>query len=291
MEAVGCRIYNRWLADFCSGSPERHVGLAHIPVIDVDAAVREVEWAREAGLRGVNFPAPRRTWANYTEDVYEPLWAACAANGMSLNTHVGGGELWPPHQGPFSMSVHIMEAPFAARRGIWFMIFSGVFERHPSLTMVISEVAGFWIPELLRDLDDVYFASVNPQIREFLPKPPSEYWLSNCYAAASCMSHAEAELFATPAGETLMWGSDYPHMEGTYPYTRLALRKTFAGIPEPHARALLGETAARVYDLDVAALRTVADRIGPLPEELAQPYDGAPEGYTGIAFRERSTWA
>ena len=53
---VGFRIYNRWLADFVSVEPARHVGLAYVPTWDIDAAVAEVEWAREAGLRGVNFP-------------------------------------------------------------------------------------------------------------------------------------------------------------------------------------------------------------------------------------------
>jgi predicted TIM-barrel fold metal-dependent hydrolase len=292
LEAVGCRIYNRWLVDFCSVSPGRHAGLAHIPILDVDAAVAEVEWARDAGLKGVNFPAPKRQWASYVDDMYEPLWSACEACEMSLNTHVAGGEVWPQN-GPYALSILLMEAPFMARRGVWFLIFSGVFERHPGLKLVITEQAGIWVPELMRDLDDSYFTTTNVRVHECLPRPPSEYWLSNCYAAATCMSHAEAEMYPTPAGKTLMWGSDYPHLEGTYPYTALSLRKTFSGIPHEHVRALIGETAADVYHLDMDELRAVAARIGPTPSELDPPLAPAevPADYTGFAFRDRATFA
>jgi predicted TIM-barrel fold metal-dependent hydrolase len=61
LSAVGVRIYNRWLADFVSADPDRHVGLAHLPIWDVEGAVEELRWCREHGLRGVNSPAPRQT--------------------------------------------------------------------------------------------------------------------------------------------------------------------------------------------------------------------------------------
>src|SRR5213075_2619409 len=54
---IGRHIYNRWLADFCSVEPERHVGLAHLPMWDIDAAIEELEWAHAHGLKGVNFPS------------------------------------------------------------------------------------------------------------------------------------------------------------------------------------------------------------------------------------------
>jgi hypothetical protein len=89
----------------------------------------------------------------------------------------------------------------------------------------------------------------------------------------------------------LTWGSDYPHMEGTWPYTRLSLRHTFAGVPEHETRMILGDNAVRAYHLDVDVLRPVADRIGPTPEELNTPL--APGEFPvdrGYAFREHSTF-
>ena len=95
LEPAGVRIYNRWLADFVSEAPDRHVGIAHIPISDPEACVREVEWAAEAGLKGINLPAPRGDFPMLNDPVWEPLWAACEETGMSLNTHGGGGEHYP----------------------------------------------------------------------------------------------------------------------------------------------------------------------------------------------------
>ena len=67
-----------------------------------------------------------------------------------------------------------------------------------------------------------------------------------------------------------MWGTDYPHPEGTWPHTQERLRGDFGGIPVEDARKLLGETAARCYDFDLDALRPVADRVGPTPADLGQ---------------------
>ena len=89
---VGYHIYNQWLADFCSVEPERHVGLAHLPMWDIDAAVREAEWARAAGLRGVNFPAPKPHIAPYNSPEWEPFWSACEDLGLTFGNHGGAGQ-------------------------------------------------------------------------------------------------------------------------------------------------------------------------------------------------------
>ena len=92
--------------------------------------------------------------------------------------------------------------------------------------------------------------------------------------------------------KNLMWGSDYPHVEGTWPCTRQAMRNTFATIPQDHVRRILGENALSIYGLDAQALRTVADRIGPTPQELSEPL--SPEEFPeirGFAFRERGSFS
>ena len=54
--ALGRHMYNQWLADFCSVEPDRRAGLCQLPMWDMGAAIKELEWAASAGLRGVNFP-------------------------------------------------------------------------------------------------------------------------------------------------------------------------------------------------------------------------------------------
>ena len=82
LAGVGMQIYNRWLADFVSQAPHRHIGLAYLPMGDVPLAVAEVEWAHAAGLRGVNFPAMRDgALPEYNRRLWEPLWSVCEELG------------------------------------------------------------------------------------------------------------------------------------------------------------------------------------------------------------------
>jgi hypothetical protein len=70
--------------------------------------------------------------------------------------------------------------------------------------------------------------------------------------------------------DVVMWGTDYPHPEGTWPHTMERLRSDFGDIPVEDARKLLGETAARCYGFDLQALRPIAERIGPTPADMGQ---------------------
>ena len=292
LKAVGGHIWNAWLADFISGAPERHVGVAQIPIWDVDTAVREVEWARDAGLKAVNLPAPRGDYPPYTERLYDPLWDACEALNMPLITHSGGGEPALGLEGPLGRAVSAAEIHWLSRRGLWQMIFGGVFERHPGLKLVLTEQRVTWVPETLRDLDSVYRSQVHREVAQTLPRLPSEYWTDHCFLSGSFLAPFEVAARHEVGLGNLMWGTDYPHNEGTWPRTRLSMRNTFAGIPEPETRMILGENALRVYDLDEHALRKIADRIGPTPEELSvKPTpDELPE-FVGAAFREIGTYA
>ena len=219
---VGERIYNRWLADFCSVEPERHVGLAHVPMWDIDAAVREVEWAAEAGLRGVNFPAPRHgVYLEYNDRAWEPFWSACQACGMTLATHVGVASPGRA-SGPEALALtSIEDGGYFARRAIWWMIFGGVFERHRDLHLVITESPGEWWTHTMVELDSTWLSQAdwNAALREQVPRRPSEYCASNVFVGASFLAPFEAARAVDEGyASQLLWGSDYPHIEGTWQY-------------------------------------------------------------------------
>src|SRR5436190_1396104 len=88
-QALRADIYNQWLADFCALAPARRVGLAQLPLWDIDAAISEVEWAHAHGLRGINFPAPRPGVPMYNDRAWERFWAVCAERHMTLTCHSG----------------------------------------------------------------------------------------------------------------------------------------------------------------------------------------------------------
>lgn len=287
LRAVGSHIYNQWLADFVSVAPERHVGSMQIAIGDVESAVREVTWGREAGLRAVNLPAPQSQSAPYTDPMYEPLWSACEDLDLPLLTHTGGGDQAHGVNGPMGMPLLQMEMRFMSRRGLWQMIFGGVFERHPGLKLMFVENGVTWLEDTLRDMDSLYYSRGHAYIRDVLKRSPSEYWATNCYIGGSMLAPYEVATRDVVGVHNLCWGSDYPHSEATWPHTMLSLRNTFWSIPESDTRAILGENAMRVFNLDESKLRPIADRIGPRPEDLRQPVspDELPE-HRGFAFRE-----
>jgi hypothetical protein len=87
------------------------------------------------------------------------------------------------------------------------------------------------------------------------------------------MKRYEAEMRDEVGVSRLMWGADYPHLEGAVPVHREVLRHVFGGLPEDDVRAILGGNAMRLWDFDAAALRAAADRSGPTVADLATPVD------------------
>lgn len=265
LAAAGCRAYNRWLVDFLADSParERHVGLALVGIVDdVDAAVREIEWAKREGLGGIILRSQPLDATGWHDPRFEPIWAACEA--LSLPVHTHGGEGMPLGDHPGSRSIFFTEVCWFAHRLFWHLLWSGVLERHPRLHLVFTEQFAGWVPGMLEQLDTQYLGTVSAMtLSEGLSRKPSDYWARQCSVGASFMSRAECEMRHAIGVPTILWGSDFPHDEGTWPDTADALRTTFEGVPPEELRAMLGENAMRVYGLDPAALEGHAARVGP----------------------------
>ena len=263
--AAGCRAYNRWLADFLrdSPAPERHAGLALVGIVDdVPAAVREIEWARAAGLRGIILRSQPLSGPGWHDPRFEPIWSACEALALPIHTH--GGEGLELGDLPGATSIFFTEVCWFAHRLFWHLLWSGVLERHPKLRLVFTEQFAEWVPGLLRQLDMQYAGTVSSAtLTSGLSRKPSDYWARQCSVGASFMSRDECEMRHAIGVPTILWGSDFPHEEGTWPNTTAAMKTTFAGVPEPELRAMLGENAMQVYGFDRAALAVHARRIGP----------------------------
>jgi predicted TIM-barrel fold metal-dependent hydrolase len=294
LRALGGHMWNEWLADFCATAPERLLGVAQIPIWDIAAAIKEVRWAKDHGLRAINFPAPRRDYPAYNEmGVYEAFWSVVEEVELPLVTHAASGEAGSD-KGQGAAMLFLSELFWLSRRGLGQLIFGGVFDRHPSIRVAFVEQRGNWVQHTLNELDSSYLGAPINSAMPLLGLPlhgpkhrPSEYWTTNCFIVDSFMAPFEAAMREEIGLETLMWGSDYPHLEGTWPFTRLSLRNTFAGVPENEVRTILGHNGARLFNLDLNILEPVAERIGPKPVDLATPL--TPEEfppYPGQAFRE-----
>lgn len=297
--AAGIRIYNDWLAQTCAAHPDRHVGLAHLPMWDVDAAVAEVRRAAANGLKGVNFPAPRPWLLPYNDRSWEPFWTAVEELGLPLSTHSGAGDP-AVFQGPELIALTSIESGgWFSRRSAHLLTFAGVFERHPELKLVLTEQPGEWWPAMCDELDSVWRANTSwgGPLKKQVPLPPSEYLHRNVYIGASFLSRQEAEGAVRDGyADRIMWGSDYPHMEATWQrgptaFSPLSLRFALAGLDEATVRGIVGGTAAEVYGLDRDALAVTAARIGaPTFEDLSEPLETVPAGASPFAFRTRGPW-
>ena len=288
---AGVRAYHRWLHDTFGEVGDRVflVG-AGGPGIDVPGTVAELEWLADHGFRGtyppgfLSYPGQRPLF----DESWEPVWRVCEDRGLPLFVHAGFGQ----EQGRFFPEIarikaevdgaggtteelvgrlrrEVLTGDFFAevspRRPMWQLMFGGVFDRHPDLKLVMTEVRADWLPATLRHLDEVYLRH-----RADLPakRMPSEYWHTNCLVSLSFPHRVETDMRYEIGLETVAFGRDYPHNESTWPNTKAWLRDAFDGVPESELRLMLGENVIRTLGLDRGALAAVAERIGPSVEEV-----------------------
>lgn len=267
---AGIQAYNRWLANLCASNPGRHAGVIIINVEDIAVSVQEIRDAHAMGLfGGVLLPGSTGEHPYYHDyQRYQPLWSVCEELGLPIHTHSG----WSPDYGdvPAATPMFISEVDLWAHRPFAALLWSGVFEKHPGLKLVFTEAGCSWILETLRNLQ---FKADNPIFAHFtkdLSLTPTEYFQRNCYIGASFLPRHEIGDRHRIGVDKLMWGSDYPHMEGTWPNTMDKLHETFHDVAETEIRSMLGETAVDVFGFDRALMRSHADRIGPQLADIVQ---------------------
>lgn len=290
LRSIGIRAHNRWLVDFCSMVPGRRVGVAQVFLNDVEDAMDEVRWVKEVGLGGgIMIPGtPEGDVVPGLKDPrYDPLWALCAELDVPVHQHSSGSAIpsvYALHKDghdPTDGAIAAYELQFWNHRSLWHLILGGVFERHPGLKFVLTEQGAVWVTAELAKMDGLIRATRKPGhvmhrvckgIHEKLALLPSEYFARNCYLGASAgFSSVEAEARHRIGLDRIMWGSDYPHNEGTYPYNREALRGAFAGVPTDEAQAILAGNAVEVYGFGVTELVEAAGRVGLTVAEVAEP--------------------
>jgi predicted TIM-barrel fold metal-dependent hydrolase len=291
---AGVRAYHRWLAETFGADRDRLLLVGTVGrCLDVDEVVRETAWVADNGFAATYAPGftSHPDLVPLDDPSWEPFWALCADRGLPLVVHGGYG--FEPGFSYGSLTRVYTEvrdaggsdedAVRALRSGVfndgfftdlrgrqvlWRLMLSGVFDRHPGLRLMMTEVRADWVPAALRSLDRIF-----EEHRDTIPaqRKPSEYWERHCMAGLSFMHRSEIEMRHEIGIETLSFGRDYPHTEGTWPNTKDYLRTLFAGLPEDEVRLILGENLARFLELDLAHLAPLVDRIGLGIHEVLDP--------------------
>lgn len=279
---AGVRAHNRWLADFCAEDPAGRAGIGLILPNDLDEAIKDIEFIAKSGLRGgVLLPLipPDCTWL---KPLYHPDWdrvlAAIQDHDLVINQHSGQGS--PDYgSGPVAEVIWIAEVAYYCQAGFRHLMMSGAFEKFPGLKYILTESGCAWVKAQTDALDLIHYGFKAGGIGEMnykdmawvLKKPPSEYVKTNCWFGASFPSKAELDGIDEIGEDRVLWGNDYPHIEGTFPYNLESLRLTFADVSEQRRRKLFGENAAALYKFDMAEMRRRAASCGPTPEQVNAP--------------------
>ena len=289
-QLAGLRAYNRWLAEFCSAYPNQLKGVFHpMDYADLDEAIDMIE-ENAQGLRGgIILPALNVDRPSLHESHWDRLWSVCEHYDLPVNCHAGFGvdaRIFGVGDRSFNAMLVMASSETLNQLPLPIFILGGVFERHPGLKLVFSEQYADWIPPVVDRLQQRLQEGFGMDVfRSRLRHDARTYWERNCSVTATFMTRKEARMRHEIGLSSLMWGSDFPHPEGTYPHTQESLRMTFAEVPPEESAAILGGNAARVYGFDLDALQPIADRVGPRAGELSKPLDARPKGYRRFSLR------
>ena len=251
LRGVSYAAYNDWLADFCSVAPSRLLGMAYIPCLTADLAIAEVKRCAARGLRGCvlpRFPGVDSSGEWYDED-WDPFWRTLIEVGWPGGIHVGGtGRTRPmPSTDPTGFMSDLLMSKFAMAEACARIVLSGLLEKYPALKIVSVEGQLGWLPFVNYYLDHVW-EKHRHWTKNQLSKPPSYYFQRQVYATfmEDPVGLREREHIGI---DNIMWSSDYPHSETTWPNSKKLTDEWMTSFPEDERRKILFENAQRLYNL------------------------------------------
>jgi len=256
--AVGeacCRVYNDWIHDRLESRSDRFRCAAMIPTWDVEAAIAEVQRSADRGLAAAMLPLVGTPEYNHRQ--WAPLWSAIEEAGLPVVMHQGSGHDMLFYRGPGASVSNLLATQSMAPRTVALLATSGVLEAHPGLHFVFVETNAGWLSWAMSTVD--YYQEAFQQYEGWvwpdLAEPPSHYMARQIHGTFQDDPVALRNLPATGVA-ALLWGSDFPHAEGTFPHSRRTVRQLFADVDPADAAEIVGGTAVRLFGFDPHVLTT-----------------------------------
>ena len=248
-----CRVYNDWIADFCKANPTRLKGIAMLNLDDIDEGCREIERIKKLGLVGAFIPVSPLPERPYRDPVYDKFWAVAQECDVPLLMHIATNRYGVPGC-EFTMNVGELTGAGRSTTDFWVryslsaMVFAGVFDRFPRLKVGSVEHETAWIPHWLKQMDFTYVE--RPVFTKGWKSKdglmPSDYWRRNMFV--EFMEDDLGIQMRDHIGvENMLWGSDYPHAESTWPRSQDFIKRIFKGAPEEDVRKITSENAAKMF--------------------------------------------
>lgn len=242
------KAYNRWLQAMCSEAPNRIFGLAQTAILSVDSAIEDFRRAKEMGMVGMMMPG-RPIHEDYDHPDYDALWECATDLGLPICFHIltsRDGALNMPHRG-HEMN-NFLGIIRAVQDVVGLMVLGGVFERHPKLKLVCAEGDAGWMPHYMYRMDHAAKFNVEGGVIKGLSKLPSEYIKSNVWMTFQDDLTAFNSLHQMPHTQ-LLWASDFPHTDSTWPRSQQLLAEHTAHLKEEQRQAIMRENSAALFQL------------------------------------------
>ncbi len=242
------QAYNRWLAGMCSEAPERIFGLAQTAVLSVDSAIADFSRAKEMGFVGMMMPGDP-IHEDFDHPDYDALWECAADLQLPICFHIltsrAGSIDAKPRGHALNNFLGIIRA---VQDVVGMMVLGGVFERHPDLKLVVAESDAGWLPHYMYRMDHAARINAEDGILKGLSKLPSQYIRSNVWATFQDDLTAYHSLGLMDV-EHLLWASDFPHTDSTWPRSRQLIAEQAAHLNEAQHQAIFRDNTATLFNL------------------------------------------
>ncbi|MGH3959802.1 amidohydrolase family protein [Mycobacterium sp.] len=231
------RASNDWAKETILDYSPRLIPTAQVSTLNIDDAVGELERCGTLGFKAVFLPvAPHPAQKDYNRDEWEPFWAAAEEIGMVIAFHIGtepidfaaGGSIGVTHHGPGGAVLNYTETSFGGQRAVTKLVASGALDRHAKLKVLVSEGGATWVPFIADRMEEGYRQHAMV-VQPKLTRSPREIIYSQVYASFQHDASAITAMTAF-AFNNVLWGSDYPHIEGTFGHTQQTLHQLFDGV-------------------------------------------------------------
>lgn len=252
-----CRAYNEWAWEIFGDFNDRLMPMACIAPGTLDDALAEIERCAALGFKGLSLPCkpvfgpPNVDDSNYNLKEFEPLWDCITDVDLPVTFHVSTGRdpRTARSQGGavINYTIHSLAPTMEPLVNI---CASGVAERHPTLRFGAIEAGIGWVPWMLEAMDEAYLKH-HMWVRPKLDGLPSDYFRRQGFASfqddkAGLDLAREHDLV-----DNFLWANDFPHHEGSWPYSAQAIERTMSGLDDAERAKILGLNSARIFKVDI----------------------------------------
>jgi predicted TIM-barrel fold metal-dependent hydrolase len=251
-----CLAWNRWALQVYGADDPRFAPAPMIAPMQVDESIAEVEWLAAQGFRTVCIPcAPifgptTPGEPQYNHPRFHPIWEAIERTGLPITVHVATGRDPRAASGPGGAVYNLAIGSLTqVVEPLTHFLSSGIFDRFPQLKVITVEGGIGWLPWLLQILDEAT-RKHHMWVKPVQQRLPSEYYRDHCASTFIEDEVGLAQVQRLGLVDNVMWSSDYPHQEGSWPHSVAAIERQLGGFSDADRAAILGRTATQLFGFD-----------------------------------------